>query len=238
MGPAAARPSSRTWLVRAEDWLLAGWVGLAAPALSRVQGGPSGSPFDGGRPIDGVFGLIGVLGAIACLALPTAPAAGKPGLPGSAVVGPFVGGLLLVTLSAVSGLGLSSGVVAGLAVAIALGAVAVRLRVPPASSMVRRALVTPYVLVTGSVFWQLVNAVSSDGGLASQLRSASPTQLGAAAPVLGFLVAFSAIYYAMLVYAPRQVAEREGGLVAWLVRYALFAAGVAIGASWLAALAG
>jgi hypothetical protein len=53
-----------------------------------------------------------------------------------------------------------------------------------------------------------------------------------ALPSIGFLVAFSAVYYAMLVYAPHQVAEREGGVVTWLLRYALFVAGVTFGLVW------
>lgn len=37
---------------------------------------------------------------------------------------------------------------------------------------------------------------------------------------------------AMLVYAPRQVVEREGGVLTWLLRYALFVAGVIFGLAW------
>lgn len=50
--------------------------------------------------------------------------------------------------------------------------------------------------------------------------------------MIGFLVAFSAVYYAMLIYAPRQVAEREGGLLAWGLRYLMFLGGIALGAGW------
>ncbi len=67
---------------------------------------------------------------------------------------------------------------------------------------------------------------------------ASPADLRAGAPLIGFLLAFSAVYYAMLVAAPRQVAEREGGLVSWVVRYLLFVVGVAFGIAWLPLLAG
>jgi hypothetical protein len=44
------------------------------------------------------------------------------------------------------------------------------------------------------------------------------------------------VYYAMLVYAPRQVAEREGGPVAWLARYALFVAATLLGIGWVGQL--
>jgi len=37
----------------------------------------------------------------------------------------------------------------------------------------------------------------------------------------------------MLIYAPRQVAEPEGGPVTWLVRYGIFLTSVIIGVAWL-----
>ena len=56
--------------------------------------------------------------------------------------------------------------------------------------------------------------------------------ISGAVAAAGLLLAFSAVYYAMLVYAPRQVAEREGTLVTWVLRYALFVAGVVFGLAW------
>ena len=41
-------------------------------------------------------------------------------------------------------------------------------------------------------------------------------------PLLGVLVAFCGVYYVMLVYAPRQLAQPEGGAVAWLARFGVF----------------
>ena len=61
-----------------------------------------------------------------------------------------------------------------------------------------------------------------------QRRSPTRRQLAAG----GFLVAFSGVFSVMLIFAPRQVAEREGGVVTWLVRYALFAVGVIVGLEW------
>ena len=42
----------------------------------------------------------------------------------------------------------------------------------------------------------------------------------------------------MLIFAPRQVAEREGGFVTWVFRYVLFAAGVVAGLAWPRLLGG
>jgi hypothetical protein len=37
----------------------------------------------------------------------------------------------------------------------------------------------------------------------------------------------------MLVYAPRQVADREGGPIASVLRYVAFVVGLALGLGWL-----
>jgi hypothetical protein len=102
--------------------------------------------------------------------------------------------------------------------------------VPPLAAPYRRALVTPFVMVSGGLFWTFIAAISGEPGSASPAAGAANPQT--AVEAIGFLVAFSAVFYAMLVYAPRQVAEREGGLVTWLLRYALFVAGVVFGLAW------
>lgn len=231
------RRASAVGLWRGEDWLLAGWVAIAAPLLTAAQG-TSGELLPANRPLDGALGLGAIAGAVACLAVrrPAGEVAGR-GFLASAAVGPFVGGMLLVIASTATALGLSSGI--GLAVAgcfAALG-IAVRLWAAPAPAAVRRLLMTPFVLVTGTLFWRLVHAITG-GGILEQLRGLSLTGLQANLGVVGFLVAASAVYYAMLVAAPRQVAEREGGIVAWSVRYLLFAAGVTFGIAWLPILGG
>ncbi len=225
------------WLLRVEDWLLAGWVALVAPALVHAQASESG-PFDGGRPIDGLLGLAAITGATVCLATRPRGRPQEPGLLGSAAVGPFVGGLLLVVFSASSALGLGQAANLALAGAVVAIALIARLRWPAPPAIVRRALVTPYILVAGGLFWSLIGAVTAGGDLPAQIRSVAGSSPGSVLPIVGFLVACSAVYYAMLVYAPRQVADREGGPVAWLVRYALFAASIAFGAGWLVVLTG
>ncbi len=229
------KPAPSRWRARVEDWLLAGWVALVAPALVHLEG-PSGGVFDGGRPLDGVFGLVGLLGVAVCLATGSEGDM-HGGFAASAVVGPFSGGLLLVVFSTVAALGLTEAGGVVLAVLIIAAAVAVRLRYKVLPVAVRRALVTPYVLVTGGLFWGVIGAVVDGGDAVAAIRDAVPTDPSALS-VAGFLVAFSAIYYAMLVFAPRQVAEREGGPLSWIVRYLLFAVSVAFGAGWLLVLAG
>ncbi len=218
--------------LRAEDWLLAAWMVVVAPLLAGAHS--TAGPFDAGRPLDGLLAVVGVVGAIACIAArrPDGEVPGERPLLERASVGPFTGGLLLVAVSGASGLGLVDWQVTGLCVAAIAVAVAVRFAIPPIPVAVRRALVMPFVLAAGGIFGDVIGAVTGTGGI----RITGPgMDLGAAAVPLGFLVAFSAVYYAMLVYAPRQVAEREGGAISWVLRYGAFLAGTLLGFGWLRA---
>jgi hypothetical protein len=225
----ASRRHSR--LLAAEDWLVAAWVAVATPLLFRAQGG--GGPFDPGAPLLGVLRLAAVLGALVCVAArpdPANPAPRGRSLVNSGAVGPLCGGVLLVAFSGFTALDATSGVGVATVVAFAVVMIAVRVFVPPLGVASRRALVTPFVMVAGGLFWTFIAAVTGEPGDATPAAAVSNPQTAVAA--IAFLLAFSAVYYAMLVYAPRQVAEREGGLVTWVLRYALFVAGVAFGLAW------
>jgi hypothetical protein len=208
---------------------------MVAPAVIHLEA-PSGGVFDGGRPLDGIFGLLGILGVVVCLSTGSEGDT-HGGFAASAVIGPFTGGLLLVAFSTVAALGLSEAAVVAIGVVMVAAAIAVRLRYPVLPVLVRRALITPYLLVTGGLFWSVIGVVVDGGSTVAAVRDALPTD-PTALPVAGFLLAFAAIYYAMLVFAPRQVAEREGGALAWLARFLLFVVSVAFGAGWLLVLAG
>jgi hypothetical protein len=226
--PTQQRPGG---VLVAEDWLLAVWVALASPLLFRVQGGSG--PFDGGAPLIGVIRLAAVLGALLGLAARREPGDATPrgrSIIESGAVGPLCGGLLLVALSGFTALDVTSGVGLGVAIAAAVAMIAMRVLVPPLGLVARRALVTPFVMVAGGLFWTFIAAISGEPGSATPASAISNPQTGVAAA--GFLLAFSAVYYAMLVYAPRQVAQREGGAVTWVIRYALFVAGVTFGLAW------
>jgi hypothetical protein len=108
--------------------------------------------------------------------------------------------------------------------------IAVRIFVPPLAVASRRTLVTPFVMMSGGLFWTFIAEVTGEPGSATPAAAVSDPQT--AVEAIAFLLAFSAVYYAMLVYAPRQVAEREGGLVTWAMRYVLFVAGVVFGLAW------
>jgi hypothetical protein len=231
--PAAPKAPSRraAALLVTEDWLLAAWVSIATPLLFRAQGG--GGPFDSDEPLLGTLRILAVAGALVCLAARRTPAdiaVSRPSLIKGGAIGPLVGAILFVTISGFTALDLASGVGTVIVIAALVAMVAVRFVVPPLATSVRRVLVTPFVLVSGGLFWTLIAAITGEPGSATPAAAiANPTTALAAG---GFLFAFSGVFYAMLIFAPRQVAEREGGLVTWLLRYALFAAGVVAGLAW------
>jgi len=216
--------------------LITGWVAFASPLLFRV-GGEKG-PFDPGQPLAGAIRLGAVAGVLLCLAArqrqdPAAPR--QQSMMNRGALGPFVGGLLLVTISGFTALGTANIVVYAAILIAAIGAVAVRFAAPPLSVPIRRALVSPFVMVASGLYWTFIEAVVGTPGAAAA-RHQVLLDPHAAELALLFLVGFSAVYYAMLIYAPRQVAEREGGLVEWLIRYLAFAASIVLGIGWLSVL--
>ena len=228
---AAVRTRGGISVLVVEDWLLAGWVAIASPALFRIHGGAG--PFDPGAPLVGTLRLASVLGALVCLAARRPKA--EPGRTDGSILqrgaaGPLCGGLLLVGISGFIAVDAPSGLVLALVLASLVAMIVVHVAAPPLSVVARRVLVTPFVMVAGGLFWSLIAAVIGEpGGTTTEAVVADPQ---AALTAIAFLLAFSAVYYAMLVYAPRQVAERDGGVVTWLLRYALFVAGVVAGLAW------
>ena len=227
------KPARLAWLmnlVRAEDWLLGGWVVIASPVLGHLDS--NAGPFDPNQPLNGAVRLLAVLGALICLVTgrSDAPGGGSGTFQIGGTTGPLVGGLLLVATSGSTGLGLSGALGTVALVGAIVLVIAVRLRWPALPTAVRRALVTPFVLASAGIYWNIVDSVTGGGNWLSQTGGADLQTIGA---VIGVLIAFSAVFYAMLVYAPRQVAEPEGSGQAWLVRYALFAASTILGLGWL-----
>jgi hypothetical protein len=150
-------------------------------------------------------------------------------------VGPLVGALLLVTISGFTALGASTPAVYATLIAAAAGMIAIRFALPPLTILVRRVLVSPFVMVAGGLYWTFIESIVGTPG-ASILRPNAALDPRNAEPALLFLLAFSAVYYAMLVFAPRQIAEREGGVIEWLLRYAAFVVSIVLGIGWLGIL--
>jgi hypothetical protein len=212
------------------------WIAIASPLIFRAMG--SKGPFDSGDPLQGVIRLLAVLGVLICVAA-RRPASERPGqesILNRASVGPFVGGLLLVVISGFTALGTPQEVVLPVLAGAVIAMIVTRVAVPPIPVAIRRALVSPFVIVAGGIYWTLIEAVAGTPGFATA-REHPLLQGGAALAALGFLAVFSAVYYAMLIYGPRQVAEREGGTLEWALRYGVFLVSIVLGIGWLAILA-
>ena len=233
----AAGVIRRGLALRAEDWLLAGWVVLAAPVL--VQAGGTAGPFESGHPITGLLLLAGFSGALACLATRSSNGASSGwSVLDSGAIGPLVGGLLLVGGTAFAELGLDPLAAFYPTIAAVLALSLLTSHLPVVQTTVRRALVTPYLLSAGGIFWTVVHTVTAGMDLRPQFGTSLAGMSSGVATVLGILTLCAAVYYAMLIYAPRQIAEREGGPIEWLARFVLFLASVVLGLGWLSLLGG
>jgi hypothetical protein len=136
--------------------------------------------------------------------------------------------MLLVGASGLAGLGIDASTALPI-VLLGLVVLAVaRWRLAPIPVAYRRALLTPYVMAAGGLFWEFMDQVVGPAG-GGPFRLDELLAAPSAAIVLGVLVGFSGVYYAMLILAPRMVAEREGGPLHWLVRYSLFLVSVLLG---------
>jgi hypothetical protein len=212
---------------------MAGWVAIVSPLLFRA-GGDKG-PFDPGQPLEGLLRLGAVIGVVLCLAARTWHGPGSPPQPSlinRGTVGPLTGGILLVTISGFTALSAPTAAVYAVLLAAGLGTIAVRFAVPPVRVLVRRALVGPFVVVAAGLYETVIDAIVGPHEAAA-VRQSALLDPRAAEPFLFFLAAFSAIYFAMLIYAPRQIAEREGGAVEWVLRYAAFVVSIVLGIGWL-----
>jgi hypothetical protein len=228
-GPAAL--PGREPLMRREDWLLAGYVALASPLFAIIEG--VAGPFDSGRPLEGIVRLAGVCGALICLATRNSdrPEPTEP-IMASAAAGPIIAVLALAGATAFAGLSLLPPLAFGIGFAAGIVIAVSRAHRPAVSVAVRRGLLAPFLVAAGGILWSLVESVAGANDVAGLLGRA-PAAFGLA---LGLLAILCGVHYALLIYAPRQIVEREGGLRTWLIRYALFVAGVAFGLSWYAAL--
>jgi hypothetical protein len=217
--------------VRVEDVLLAGWLLIVEPLLlPPVDEGAIFTP----NPVEGILGLGALVGLAVCVGVRTAP--GVPtGLSTDVlplVVGPLLGALSFVVADVMNDLG---AVGAGPVLVVVLGVLAIgaRFTLPPLDVVRRRALVTPFILLAGGAFGQFLSGFSDLFDIGALVRDAQASGLDpvftvfvAALVLLGVLV-----FYLLLVFAPRQIAEREGSPGAWATRFALFVLSLAAGAT-------
>ena len=113
-----------------------------------------------------------------------------------------------------------------LAVAVAVGA---RFLVPPLAAEPRRALVTPFILATSAFFVAFMEGLSDIFDLRFPIAAIGDGRPLEAAFVLGIAFIAAAVFYVMFVFAPRQIASREGTAATWTIRFLVFIVGLSIG---------
>ena len=237
------------WVARLqlEDLALLAWMAFGWPILRAAFPDEFGfdSIFDPGHPVKGVLWTLAVAGAFAVIVSHDAVIPGQEPRKHVAVTqdavesrfamfGTLVGGMGLIGGGALAGLGLDPGLGFVLVfVGIPVLAVLHGLRVSPALPHEgRRWLLTPLLLIGSSIFAAFARTIGLGPDLLREaLGQASSAGLGltdtlaAVAGGLGLFVLAAAVYYAMLVAAPRQLIESEGGVGTWTIRFACFIVG-------------
>ena len=230
--PPTAR-SSDGWLrrnLRIEDALLFIALVVVEPILfpprsAGIQTGPD--------LFLGLLDLAGLLAFVACLAARSRPEVVSGLFARNDVlyaVGPLIGAFAFTIDDTNEKLGLEGDlflvpVVLGVAVAIA-----VRAFVPPLSSEQRRALVTPFILITSRFFGDFLSGLTGIFDLRQlAAAAATPGELALTALLVAVGSAGILVFYVMLVFAPRQVADKEGTAGTWALRFLLFLVSLALG---------
>jgi hypothetical protein len=216
--------------LRVEDLLLFAWLVLRPLLVPESPGSRTVAGFD---PIGGLFDLVALCGTAACLAARRRDATHSGLIRDRQIayaVGPLFGAVAFAVEDCASRLGLTGGAET-LALIVPIGAaIAARLRLPPTTAMQRRALVTPFVLAASGFFGEFLSGFTGLFDLRYFVRTISQGA-NLAEPLFVFAIGLLGmmIFYLVLVYAPRQIAEREGSGTAWALRFAAFALGLSLG---------
>lgn len=224
--------------LRPEDGVLAGWLAVVAPGLSAITG-----PEVSEGPLAGAVIVVATLLAIVCLA--TRPP-DQPGVrissegdaaPRWIIAGPLVGAVGLVSSTGFEHLGITGFDLGGIVLLGAVAAIVANRWLPVLDPAWRRLLVLPFTLVAGSFFADF-SAQVLDGLQPSDLAGlAGQTDASFAAFVLLMILGGLAAFYAMLVVAPRQLADPEDAGFRWVIRFGLFLVAALVGIGWLSLLA-
>jgi uncharacterized membrane-anchored protein len=222
------------WLrrhLRIEDALLVVWLVIVQPLLFP----PSVDSQAGQRPdlLVGLLDLAGLLALVACLAARSQPGV-VSGLVGNGeplyAVGPLFGAFALAVEDTAARLGPAANLELLPIAAAIVTAVIVRRFVPPLFAVQRRILVTPFILITSRFFGDFLSGLADMfdlRGVASGVASSGDVAGTAFLLLIGSAAVL--IFYVMLVFAPRQVAEREGSPRTWTIPFLLFLVSLAVG---------
>lgn len=219
--------------------MLAGWNLVSIRVAAALGGSWSGTEQD--LPI-GVIELVAIVGVIVAIATrtPGVPAPDAESFRGWLIAGPLVGATGLIGSNASDRLGVDLGLLGAVVLITIVAAFVLTDRLPVLPELYRRVLTAPFILVTAAFFTDFMAGIL-DGldlvALADDVMSGSataPGQVVVAVLVGGALLAASALFYAMLVVAPRELAAPEPRPRVWLARFLLFLVTAALGAGgWL-----
>jgi hypothetical protein len=214
------------------------WLAVVAPLVEAPLSAAAAAPGSGAQGsfdwLRGLLYVVGVVGAIVCLG--ARPASGPPtiarilGSDAEWVIGPLIGGMCLLLAIGVDALG---GPGDSLVLPVLIGSIVVAVvasRLPSFSANRRRLLMLPFLLGASTLFQSIMGTMDL-GAFVRQMSGAGSTELFGLALLLA--VGGSFVFYAMLIYAPRQVVEREGTPLGWAIRFGLFLASSLFGLGWL-----
>ncbi len=216
-------------LLRFEDLLMALLAVILFPALDRWPGGGSaaGSSSDP-TVVAGLLGLVAVGGVVACVLTrgpdePPPLADGQMTLQGWARF-PLAAGVGIVATETLPGLGLDPQLLVGFAfVATFVGALA-HPRLPVVPVAYRRAMVLPMAILAAAAFDRIVGNGMGEV-IEDFVGGAVPPEVVALWPLV---LAAAATMYAMLVVAPRAIADPGASGYAWAVRFVFLIGSVAL----------
>ena len=190
-------------------------------------------------PLAGLLGIVALCGVGVCLG-----SRGRDGVHTGLVasgdvgyaVGPLTGALAFALVTTNAHLGLGDGL-AWLPLALAVGAgVAAHWLLAPLAVEQRRALVVPFVLVSSGAFSEIISGIAGIFDLRLSAAAITAGQATEVLAVVGLATIGCLVFYLMFVFAPRQIAEREGSTLNWAVRFGAFVVSLSLGTTLRAML--
>jgi hypothetical protein len=217
---------ARRGAVEVEDVVLVAWNLVAIPVGDLLADSwSSREP----APLLGLVEVAAVLLAIVAMATrPTGEHEPPTEFRVWILAGPLIGALGLVGERGVAHLGLpGTDVLLAVALLVGIGAIVLNHRLPVVDPGPRRLLVLPLVLLAAAAFQDIgsgiLEAIDPGAFLASAAAGAvTPQDVTIAALIAGAVVFGAAVFFAMLVVAPRELADPEPRPSVWLRRFVLF----------------
>ncbi len=232
---ATQRPATRQRVtgaraaVKLEDLGLIGII-LAAPLLDPLH---ALLPIvgDSNSATGGLVSFLAVIGAIVAMATRVPGEARVESRTHGAdperlwMIGPFIGAVGFIGTDSLGRLGLPGGDgLLAIAFVVIIAASLFPHRLPVVSRVTRRILVAPFVLLSGAFFQGLVSDLAEGlggeaGPMARLASTAEPIMLVQIYAIIGIA---AGIFYLMLIFVPRELADPGASTLVWTLRFGLF----------------